>query len=127
MRPVQNRPPAHGKVHCVHVVRSFAFRPLAFRGHQLDADDSRQPRGDLILHVEEVASQLIEALGPEVRASVGINQLRVHAYAVATALHAALQDIAHVQLSPDLLHIDWLAFVRKGCVARDHERAGDER
>jgi hypothetical protein len=74
--PVHDRPAAHGKVHRIHVVRPLALRPLAFRRDQLDADPARQPRGDLVLHVEQIGAWLVEAFGPEMCAGVCIDDLR---------------------------------------------------
>ena len=86
-----------------------------------------KPRNDLVLHVEEIGQGLVEALGPEMIAGLGIDELDVDAHAVAAALHRAFEDIAHVQFAADLLQIDGLALVGEGGVAPDDERAGDAR
>jgi hypothetical protein len=39
----------------------------------------------------------------------------------------AFEDIAHTQLTPDLLHVDQLAFVSKTRIAGDHEEPADSR
>ena len=61
------------------------------------------------------------------RAGLGVNKLDVNAKPVAAALNAALQNVAHVQFAPDLLHVEGLAFIGECRVARDHERARDAR
>ena len=65
-------------------------------------------RDDFVLHVEEVGQRLIEPLRPEMIAFFGVDELDIDAHAVSAALNAALQDIANVQLAPDLLQIDGL-------------------
>ena len=56
-------------------------------------------------------------------AGFGVDQLHVDAHAVSAALNAALEHIADVQLAPDLLHIERLAFVGERRIARDHDGA----
>ena len=82
---------------------------------------SRQARDDFVLHVEEIGQGLIEPLGPEMIARFGVDELHVDAHAVSAALNAALEDIADVQLAPDLLQIDRLALIGEGGVAPDHD------
>ncbi len=87
----------------------------------------RQSRDDLVLHVEQIGDRLVETLRPEVAAALGVNQLDIDAHALAAALDAALEDIANVELAPDLLQVDGLALVGEGGVAPDDERAADAR
>ena len=61
---------------------------------------------DLVLHVEEISDWLVEALGPEVRAGLGFDQLHVDAHPVSRALHAAFEHVANVEFAADLLEID---------------------
>jgi hypothetical protein len=50
----------------------------------------------------------------------GVDELHVDAHAISHALNAALEDIADVQLAPDRLHIEPLAFVGKRRVAGNY-------
>jgi hypothetical protein len=84
-------------------------------------------RDDLVLHLEQVGHGLVEALGPEMRAGLGIYELDVDAQPITGALNAALQYVAHVQITPDRLQIDVFSLVAEGSVASDHERTGDAR
>ena len=84
-------------------------------------------RDDLVLHVEEVGYGLVEALGPEMIASLGVDELDIDPHAVAAALHRTFEHVAHVQFAADLLHVEGLALVGKGGVTGDHERASDAR
>jgi hypothetical protein len=80
-----------------------------------------QPRDDFVLHVEEIGQGLVEPLGPEMIARFGVDELHVDTHATSAALDAALQHIAHIQLAPDRLHIERLAFVGEGRIAGDHD------
>ena len=61
------------------------------------------------------------------RTRFGVDELDIDAHAVSAALDAALEDIANVQLAPDLFQIDGLALVSEGSVAPDNERASNAR
>src|SRR5260370_18354883 len=54
-------------------------------------------------------------------ARFGVDELHVDAHAVSAALDAALEDIADVQLAPDRLHVEPLAFVGERRIAGDHD------
>ena len=60
-------------------------------------------------------------------AALGVDELHVDPHAVSAALDAAFEDIAHVEVAPDLLHVGGLPFVGEGGVAGDDERARDAR
>ena len=49
------------------------------RDVQLELQRSRNLAGDLVLKVEQTAHVAIEPIGPEVRASFSIDELRVYA------------------------------------------------
>ena len=114
--------PSHAlkiEVHRVGVRR--LFRASRLGGDELGVQRARQARDDFVLHVEEIGERLIEPLGPEMIARFGVDELNVDAHAASAALNAALEDIADIQLAPDLLQIDVLALVGEGRVAPDHE------
>ena len=80
-----------------------------------------EARDNLVLHVEQVGDRLVEALRPQVRAALGVDELDVDAHALAAALNAAFERIAHVELAADLLRVDRLALVGESGAAADHE------
>src|SRR5215471_8175687 len=86
-----------------------------------------EPRYDFVLHVKEVSKRLIKALGPEMVAGFGVDQLHVNAKPFAAPLQRALQYIADIQLASQPLYIHGFAFERERGVARNHERAIDAR
>jgi hypothetical protein len=98
-----------------------------FCAPRLDGDEfgvqrARQARDNLVLHVEKIGERLVEPLGPEVIAGLGVDELDIDAHAGAAALDATLEDVADVQLAAHLLQIDVLAFIGEGGVAADHDR-----
>ena len=54
-------------------------------------------RNDLVLHLEEVGDGLVEAFGPEVRSALRFDELHVDAHAGPNTLHAAFEDVAHIE------------------------------
>ena len=74
------------------------FRASRLGGHELGVQRARQARDDFVLHVEEIGQGLVEPLGPEMTAALGVDELDVDAHAVSAALNAAFEDIADVQL-----------------------------
>ena len=67
----------------------------------------------------------VVALGPQVTAGGGIDQLRGDPHLVVSLAHAAFQHIPHPQLLAHVLHLHRLAFVGEGRVAGDDKQAGD--
>src|SRR6516225_1222665 len=61
------------------------------------------------------------------RVGIGVDQLGVDADAVARPSDAALEDIAHAELTAGLLRVNRLALVSKSGAASDHEAAGYSR
>ena len=99
------------------------FRAARLVGGQLDPQLAGQTGDDLVLHAEEVGQGFIEALGPEMTAGRGVDELCVDAHLVLIALHRTFQHVTNAQLLADLLGVDAFAFVSKGGVARDDEGA----
>ena len=98
----------------------------------LDADDLRaelvgDARDDLVLHAEQLGDRLVEPVGPDMRAGLRLDQLHVDPHALAAALDAALEHVAHVEVAPDLANVDWLAPIGEGRVPGDDEGARDAR
>src|SRR5208283_646105 len=60
-------------------------------------------------------------------ARFGVKELHVEAHAGSAALNAALEDIADVQLAPDRLRVERLAFVSERRIAGDHVSAPNAR
>ena len=98
-----------------------------FRLDQFETQGVAQSRHDLILQLEQVGHVFLEAVGPEMRAGFGVDELRVDAHPVLVALHRAFEHIADAELLADLLGVDVLALVGEGRVAGDDEAVADAR
>jgi hypothetical protein len=106
----------------IHRVRArHLLRTSRRGGEELSVQRACQASDDFVLRVEEIGGRLVKPLGPEMIAGFGVDELNVDPHAVYAALNAAFEDIAHVQLVPDLLQIDGLALVGEGGVAPDHD------
>ena len=60
---------------------------------------------------EDVGQFAVIAIGPDVVASRGVDQLGGDAHAVAALADAALQHVAHAEFAGDALYVDCLALV----------------
>ena len=80
-----------------------------------------------ILQLEKVGDVLLEAVGPEMSAGVGVNKLRVDAHAVLVALHRAFEHVADAELFADLFGVEALALEGERRVASDDEAVADAR
>src|SRR5260370_30929790 len=78
---------------------------------------------DLVLEIEQVGWRLVEALGPQMRAALRVDELRIDPDPVARVLHAAFEHVSHAELATDLAGVDRLSLISEGGVARDHENA----
>src|SRR5271154_3251497 len=61
------------------------------------------------------------------RAARSVDELDIDPHSVPTTMHRAFEDITHIQITADPFHVERLALVGEGRVARDHERTGDPR
>jgi len=59
------------------------------------------------------------------RAGQGIDQLPGDAHASSRLAYRALEDIAHAELAPDMLHVDGAPLVGEGRIAGDDEEPAD--
>src|ERR1700758_532968 len=66
-------------------------------------------RSHFILQIEHIFERAVEAVGPEMRAGFGLDQLPNDADAVAGLADRAFEQVAHAEFAPDSLHIDRLA------------------
>jgi len=88
---------------------------------QCRLDDAGDTDGDFVLKFEHVFERAIEAVGPEMRSSLGVNQLRGDAHPVPALADRAFEDIADAEFAADLLHVDRLALVGEGRIPGDDE------
>ena len=58
-------------------------------------------------------------------AGFGLDELCSDADAVGRPAHRAFERVAHPEFTPDLLHIDAVAFVGKARITSDHKEPAD--
>ena len=75
--------------------------------------------GYLVLQVEDVFQQAVEAVGPQMRPGFRLDQSRADAHPTAALPDRAFEHIAHAQFPADAVHIDRLALVREARIAGD--------
>ena len=80
--------------------------------------------GDVVLQGEDVAQAALVAVGPDMSAGPGLDELGGDTHAVSGLAHAALDHIAHAELASHLLDVDGAALVGEAGIARDHEQPG---
>jgi hypothetical protein len=98
-------------------------RPGSLRTDQLEVQRQRNAARNLVLDGEQITRATVEPLRPQMRAALGINQLRVDPDLVTRTSYAALQYIAHTKLAADLLRVDRLVLVGESRIAGDHEHS----
>ncbi len=126
-RLVEKRQTAHRQIDGVGISWALVQATLGFGVHQLDLKHVGEACDHFILEPEQVGHVFLEAVGPEMRAACGVDQLDVDAHPVGVALHRAFEDIAHAQFLADLLGVDALALEGEGSVAGDDEAVADTR
>jgi len=83
--------------------------PASLSPDQLHVERVRDPARDLVLQREQVADVAVEALGPQMRVGLCVNQLGVDANPVVRSLDTAFQHITHAELTADLFRVDRFA------------------
>jgi hypothetical protein len=101
--------------------------PSGIDGDQLEMQGFGDARDNVVLHLQVIRPILIELVGPQMRAALGVDDLRIHADFVATVLLAAFERVANGKLLADLLHVHGLVLVGKCGAARDHEEPRESR
>src|SRR6476646_5656396 len=104
----------------VLVVRAATNDQRFFGLAQLDLKRGYDLAREFVLHGENIGEITIEALGPDMRTALCVDELAGNADAVARLAHTTFQHVAHAEVTTDLLHIDRLALVGEGRVACDY-------
>ena len=96
--------PAEDQIPGVQTLRRLAPSARAFRLHHPRLDRRDHVPDDLVLQREQFREVAVVALGPEVMAGLGLDELSGHPDAVPRAPGAALEHVADAELAADLLH-----------------------
>src|SRR5262249_6867318 len=116
---------AHHEIACIRIYRLFLLDPAAHIFDEFDIKSSGEAAGDFVLHLREVGAIGVNAIGPDMCAAFGVDQLRVHSNLVAGPPDATFEYIADAELTADLLRVDRLSFISKSSIPSDDKTAGD--
>ena len=78
------------EVHQIGIEDPFGAPRLG--SHELGVQRVGESPNDFVLHVEEVGDGLVEPFGPEMTASLRVDELHIDAHAGAAALNAVAAD-----------------------------------
>ena len=84
-------------------MRRAGWSPGGLGVDELEVQRDRYSAGDLVLQREQIAGVAVEAVGPQMRVGLGIDQLGAYSHPIAGSPDAPLQHIARTQLVADLL------------------------
>src|SRR5215218_3328744 len=124
---VQHHDGARHEAPGVDAVRRLRGDPEALLDVEVRLDRRDDALGDLVLDGEEVAELAVVAVGPDVLAGLGVDELRRDPHAPASDSHAALEHVADAERLGDLAHIHGLPFVGEARVAGDDEQPAQAR
>src|SRR5271166_6977016 len=104
------------------IVGVLGQEPLPVVLTEIERERGDNLLGNVVLDGEDVRKVSVKALGPEMPACLGVNQLRRNAHPVARFADASLKDVADAQVLADVAYIDIPALEGEAGVARDHEQ-----
>src|SRR5262245_36570710 len=78
--------------------------------------------GYLVLKIKNILKRTIEPVGPDMRATVRVDELSSDANARHCLADAAFQHVANTKLSTNLSYVELLAFVKEAGIACDYEK-----
>jgi len=105
--------------HEVEIVRldvrgPAVFDRLLFLGQQLDLQRGNDRFGNLVLDRKDIGQFAVVAVGPDLIAGFGVDQLRIDPHPVSSLADAAFQDMRDVQLARNLPRLERLALQCEG-------------
>src|SRR5665811_2077064 len=103
----------------VLVVRAATNDQRFFGLAQLDLKRGYDLAREFVLHGENIGEVTIEAVGPDMRTALCVDELAGNADAVARLAHPTSQPVTHAEFAADPLHVDRLALVGEARVAGD--------
>jgi hypothetical protein len=118
---------AHHEAPRIDAVGLLGRGPITFFRVQVRLDGRDHAFRDVVLNGKDVLELAIIARGPDMLACLRVDQLRGDADASGRRLDAALQDVAHAELTGDLPDVDGLALEGKARVPGDHEQPAQTR
>src|SRR6202008_811357 len=109
------------------LVRCLLLDPISRQLWELYIECAGQAANDFVLGRWEIAPVGVEAIGPKMRAALGVGKLHVHARPITGPADAAFEDIADAEFTAELFNVYRSALVGKGSAAGDNKAACDPR
>src|SRR5262245_53400851 len=94
---------------------------------RLPSHGTHDHSGDLVLECPRIQARSVKALGPDMLASLRVDQLRYDSHPVAVLADAAFDHVADAEVLSNLPHIDSLALVSEGGAAGDNHQVREVR
>src|SRR6516165_2148220 len=120
------RRPSGGRAHIVIIglPRRGWFEQSAFglRLVHVGRENRRDRARNFVLDCEDILQFSVVALGPAVRPSSTVDQLRADTDSVSATTNATLESVPHAEFTPYLAHIHRFAFVFEARIASDYEQ-----
>jgi hypothetical protein len=95
--------------------------------HELYIERAGETADDLVLCLREVGAIGVEAIRPDMRAALRIDELNVYSNLVGRPADAAFEDVPDTKLPANLSRIGGFALKGEGRVASDHKASGNPR
>ena len=108
-------------------LRAQAQGALAARGVDPVAERGGDGAHDIVLQGQHIDGIAVIAVGPQVIAALGLDELCGDPQAVADAAHAALDQVADGEFAADARDVEVAAAILEGRVARDDEQRAEAR
>src|SRR5262249_13600254 len=97
----------------IETLGGLALRTRDLGLFELRREGANHARRDLVLQVENIVERAFETVGPEVGAGRRVDELAGDAYTLRGSANAALEHIAHPELTADLLDVHAAALESK--------------
>jgi hypothetical protein len=105
----------------IEAIRRLVHRALLFGGSNSRSGRDCNRFGDLVLHRENIRELPVVAVGPDVIARFGFDQLCGDPDTIAGLSQAALEHIADAEIAPNAFHINRAASVGERGITSDNE------
>src|SRR5215471_18177817 len=97
---------------------------IALGFEQFGLDGAGDSGGNLVLQGKQITKVTVEALCPQMRVGVGLDQLSADTHPFGRPAQAPFENVTYTQFTSDLLCVERLAAISERSVARNHQQIG---